>query len=136
MYFFGLFDAIGGPALVIGGGIALLFVLGVAFISETVVLLLLRWGSVLRCARDAVLVNLASGIAGIVLAVLFWNFLIDQDAFWPIAVGSWALSVAIEGAVLMWLGDRPGRRAWVAALVMNIVSYAILAGTGAALGSL
>lgn len=122
-------DVISGPALVIGGVLAAAITLGVAVVSESVVLGLLRWGQPLRAVRDAALVNLASGLLGIAAAVIIGEDLPVESALWAIMVGSWALSVLIEGALLAWLGGReqPRWRPWSFALIMNVVSYGILA---------
>ncbi|HWQ14761.1 MAG TPA: hypothetical protein VNL77_18325 [Roseiflexaceae bacterium] len=129
-------DVISGPALVIGGTLAAAIALGVAVVAEALVLLALRWAPLLRSARDALIVNMASGIVGIVLAVVFASPLLASDSGWPIAVGSWALSVVIEGAILQRLGqEQPAWRPWTFALIMNVVSYGLFFGLGAALGS-
>jgi hypothetical protein len=130
-------DVISGPALVVGGTVALVATLVVAFVSETIVLLVMRWAPLLRSARDALVVNAASGLTGIVLAVVLWNVIADDVPPEAIAVGSWALSVAIEGALLRWLGgEQPAWKPWAAALVMNVVSYGLIFGLGLALDSL
>lgn len=130
-------DAITGPALAIGGVLAAAITLGVACVSETLVLLAMRWAPLMRSARDALLVNMASGLTGIVLAVVFWNYLPDDVPATAIATGSWALSVVIEGALLRWLGgERPAWLPWSLALIMNVVSYGIIFAFGLALDSL
>jgi hypothetical protein len=130
-------DVITGPALVIGGALAAAIALGIAVVSEALVLLVLRWAPLLRSARDALVVNLASGIVGIVLAVVFASPLLAFDTGWWVAVGSWALSVVIEGAILQRLGtQQPAWRPWAFALIMNVVSYGLFFGLGAGLGSL
>ena len=130
------FDVISGPALLVGGIAAATIAMTVAIASETVVLLLMHWAGFWRCVRDALIANLASGIVGIVLSLLFASPLLGLESPWPIVIVSLILSVVIEGAILRWLGpQQPSQRPWVAALVMNLVSYGLLAAAGAALGT-
>jgi hypothetical protein len=137
-------DVAVGPIILFGG-----LTLGlVAFVPivliEALVLWRLKWGSFGRSLGDSAIVNLASTLVGLVLFVLF-----VQTAFqcqrvpagdgqhtinscgWLVSplvglVVLWALSVAIEGGVLLLLKRHAPRQTWIAALAGNAVSYLLL----------
>lgn len=118
-----LADVIGGPAVfILGTGVALGLLL-MAVVVEAVVFWRLGWPSVWRAARDALIVNAASGVAGFLLAF----FLIELDSIVLVVLVSFALSVAIEGGILLLLAQQPARRVWVAAFLANLASYLIAA---------
>jgi len=89
-------------------------------VTESLILWGFDWGSYPISLLHAFLMNLASVI--VVFFVLF--FLPDVGIFYLlIAV---MLSIAIEGLVLTLLRRQEIRRAWVVALVANLVSTAII----------
>ncbi|MEW5870110.1 MAG: hypothetical protein AB1894_12600 [Chloroflexota bacterium] len=115
---------VAGPGLLIGiyalgiGILCVLFLLIV--VIESAVLQFMRWGSFRRSLRGSFLMNLASTLVG-----FFFLALLPQWKLLGILV-AWALSVLIEGLVLLRLQRDAGRRNWTVALVANLVSYAIL----------
>lgn len=89
-------------------------------VTESLILWGFDWGSYPISLLHAFLMNLASVI--VVFFVLF--FLPDVGIFYIlIAV---VLSIAIEGLVLTLLRRQEIRRAWLVALVANLVSTAII----------
>jgi len=89
-------------------------------ITESLILWGFDWSSYPISLLHAFLMNLASVI--IVFFVLF--FLPDVGIFYiPIAV---VLSIAIEGLVLTLLKRQELRKAWLLALVANLVSTVII----------
>ena len=89
-------------------------------VTESLILWGFDWGSYPISLLHAFLMNLASVI--VVFFVLF--FLPDVGIFYLlIAV---MLSIAIEGLVLTLLRRQEIRRAWLVALVANLVSTAII----------
>jgi hypothetical protein len=68
---------------------------------------------------------------------VFLSAITDDASATQIALGSWALSVAVEGALLQWLGgEQPRWKPWACALVMNVVSYGLIFGLGLALNQM
>lgn len=89
-------------------------------VTESLILWGFDWGSYPISLLHAFLMNLASVI--VVFFVLF--FLPDVGIFYIlIAV---VLSIAIEGLVLTLLRRQEIRKAWLVALVANLVSTAII----------
>ena len=89
-------------------------------VTESLILWGFDWGSYPISLLHAFLMNLASVI--VVFFVLF--FLPDVGIFYIlIAV---VLSIAIEGLVLTLLRRQEIRRAWLVALVANLMSTAII----------
>ena len=123
-------DVAAGPAFVLVGLLfgAMLFIPIVAV--EAVVLLLLKWGSFWRCVRDSLIVNFATTLLGIVLALLFPWYDAPSVGFFVLA---WLLSVAVEGGLLFLLRRRPARQTWIAALSINTASYVLLGALAALL---
>jgi hypothetical protein len=136
-------DVAAGPAIlifgvVVGGTLLLAIVL-----IEAIVLWLLKWGSLWRSLRDSLIVNVASALVGGVMYVLgtprdiYTGYdparggrIYEQlpPSIPPLLAGllAWGLSVAIEGGLLFLLARRPAYQIWTSALVINIVSYALL----------
>lgn len=134
-------DIAAGPPFILVGVIYGAIVLAIVTLAEGAALRLLGWGTFARSLRDALLVNLASAIVGIVMSALAQERaagydperggrLYDAPLVAPALalLIAWALSVAIEGALLLRLGGQPPRRTWTAAVVINVVSYLLLLG--------
>jgi hypothetical protein len=87
---------------------------------EAVALQWLKWAAFRPALRASFFMNLVSTLVGF-LVLAFVNSL----GVVGLAI-SWALSVLIEGDVLMLLRRDGGRQNWRAALVANLASYLIL----------
>src|SRR5262245_60387652 len=136
-------DVAAGPIFLLFGLVVGCTLLGVIVLIEAAVLRLLNWGIFWRSLRDSLIVNVASALAGIAMYVLGTPRTIS-DGYDPARGGriyetlppiipallawalAWALSVAIEGGLLFLLAKRPARQTWTAALVINIVTYALV----------
>src|SRR5262245_39889522 len=105
--------------LLVGG---LLLALAATMI-EAVALRLLRWASFRRSLRDSLIANSISTFAGVLVScsVLGRSRYPKEPLLWVVVAA--ALSVLIEAAVLQRLSDHPWRQIWIAALIMNTVSY-------------
>lgn len=102
---------------------------------EAIALRLLQWGSFWRSLLDSFLVNLVTTILGLFLpaglsAIDMLSFLLpDFSLRSPVVfflLG--AMSVAVEGVLLLWIRRRPAAETWRAALIANVVSYVALGG--------
>ncbi len=132
-------DVAAGPFLlvsVVAGGLVLLAI----SLLEALVLWLISWGSFRQALRDSLIINLGSGLVGLLLSV-FGSGLWQTCGYDParggrwceqlvspgvILIGFWALTVLIEGGLLTLLTKQPPRKIWTAALAINIVSYLLL----------
>ena len=139
-----LADVAVGPTILIGGLTLGLIVFIPILIIETLALWGLKWGSFGRSLLDALIVNVASTIFGLVFFALFFTASFQcrfipydsgQDAGqtcdWAISPVLWlialaVLSVLIEGGVLLLLKRHPPRKTWVAVSVANVASYVLL----------
>lgn len=90
-------------------------------IVESVVMLLLKWGTYRRILWASLLMNVTSTIFGGVLIALG---LFSNSYIW-LAV-AFVLSVLIEGGVLMLMKHGAARQNWIASLVANLVSYLLI----------
>ena len=124
-----LADAAGPMLFVALFGVFGLFLLPTIFIAEAIVLLVMRWGTVWRCLLDAALANLASSLFGFVgLCGVITGAEPDSVLAWvALLIVAWGVSILIEGAVLRALKRHPTRQTWLASLITNSVSYALLA---------
>jgi hypothetical protein len=121
-------------------GVLLLLVVALA---EGIVLRVMKWGTFKRSIIDAGLANIGSTLPGIVFS-LAWFFSDFQCTMVPVAqhymkqcdwiispilslVIMWALSVLIEGAILLRLKRHPAHQTWKTSLVANTASYILLA---------
>ena len=133
-------DVAAGPAIVLFGLIGAVVVLVIALL-ETIVLVLLGWAGFGRSLIDSLLMNVASTLVGLVLAALAPG-LYESCGYGPAGSGSWcaglvspwsllvlsaALTVLVEGGVLLLLRRHPPRETWRAALACNAVSYMCIA---------
>jgi len=112
----------GGPILFAGFGIVAYLVI---FLFESIVLRLLKWGAFWRSLLASLLMNLPSTLAGFGLLWLFGPSSLNRLGIW-LVLATWALSVAIEGGVLVLVNRDGGRQNWTASLVANTASYLLL----------
>lgn len=119
-----LFWDVAGPEIIVAFG-AGMFLVAAPFIglAEAVVLRLLKWNTFWRSLLDSLLMNLASTLLGVCIL----TFGLFTDSVWFGLLVSGALSVLIEGGVLTLLKRHPMRQTWLAALLVNLVSYLGLA---------
>lgn len=113
--------------------VSLLTVLGLLaliVISEGLVLWALRAAPLGRSLLNALIMNLASGLVGIVLVIvaIFIPILFAVLSFGSIVglLFMWALSVAIEALILIGLKWAPSPKAWIGSAIANLVSYLLL----------
>ncbi len=106
---------------------------------EAVVLVLLKWGSVLRSVLVSALMNMFSLAAGIAIFALVIYFDLARDLqmllrnlpggaiLW---IGAWVVSVLTEGVFLQVARGRANqpRESWIASLAANVSSYGLLLG--------
>jgi len=112
-----LADVAAGPVSS-SSGVNLVVVLALIIVIEALALRLMKWHSVGRCFLDSTLMNLASALVGFLIfsAGLGW---------WSLLI-AFVLSVVIEAGVLLLLKRHPARRTWLASLIANAASYAVL----------
>lgn len=119
---FSVLADVGGPILVAGFGIVAYLALS---LLESIVLRLLKWGTFWRSLLASLLMNLPSSLVGF---WLIWRAVfssLNRLGIWLI-LAAWALSVAIEGGVLVLMKRDGGRQNWIAALAANTASYLLL----------
>ena len=114
----------GGPILFAGLGIVAYLAL---FLIESIVLRLLKWGAFWRSLLASLLMNLSSTLVGFGLIWLAGFSRLNRLGIW-LVLSTWALSVAIEGGVLVLMKRDGGRENWTASLVANTASYLLLLG--------
>ncbi|MGB3714512.1 MAG: hypothetical protein WA996_08800 [Candidatus Promineifilaceae bacterium] len=119
---FGVLADVGGPILFAGFGIVAYLALS---LLESIVLRLLKWGTFWRSLLASLLMNLPSTLVGIWLVWLAGFSRLNRLGIWLIPA-AWALSVAIEGGVLVLMKRDGGRQNWMAALAANTASYLLL----------
>jgi len=113
---------VGGPILFAGFGIVAYLALS---LLESIVLRLLKWGTFWRSLLASLLMNLPSTLVGFWLIWLAGFSGLNRLGIWLIPA-TWALSVAIEGSVLVLMKRDGGRQNWMAALAANTASYLLL----------
>ena len=122
MHYSTLFD-VGGPALLVvagGGLLALIMAKAIITALESLVLWLLHWGTFKRALLAAFVMNLATTILGVGIVLFtvtlsYGGLLID-----------WALSILVEGGILMLFKSGAVRDNWLAALAANTASYLLV----------
>jgi len=112
----------GGPILLAGFGIVAYLIV---FVIESIVLRLLKWGTFWRSLLASLLMNLPSTLAGFLLIGLVGFSRLNRLGIWLIPT-TWALSVAIEGVMLVLMKRDGGRQNWTASLAANTASYLLL----------
>lgn len=114
--------------LVLTGTLTLVFFV-VAVFLEAIVLRSLAWGSFRRSLLDSFLVNLTTTVLGVLIGGLIWLvFVYDVPEMIVWLIGSYVISVGIEGIILWAMRRGPLRRALLVALIANLASYWILGG--------
>ena len=134
-----------GPTILFGGLAFGLILFVPILIIEALALWGLKWGSFGRTLVDALLANVASAIFGLVFFTVFFSVSFQcrrvptadgqhsvQSCDWTISPAVWfiamaALSILIEGGVLLLLRRHPARRTWRSAVLENVASYVLLA---------
>ena len=119
---FSVLADVGGPILFAGFGIVAYLALS---LLESIVLRLLKWGAFWRSLLASLLMNLPSTLLGFWLIWVVEFSRLNRLQFLLIPV-AWALSVAIEGGVLVLMKRDGGRQNWMAALAANTASYLLL----------
>jgi hypothetical protein len=144
-------NAVYGLGYVIFGGVLASVLLAIVILIEAVVLRLLNWSGCWRSLGASLLMNLVSGLIGLLLiwvlmdrqvalGLVGWYVLLLSGSFAHLLEGARSaqgivilcmvttcmLSIAIEGSVLTTVNPSDGRRNWIAALVTNAVSYLLL----------
>lgn len=133
-----------GPTILFGGlGLGLVLFIPILII-EALALWGLKWGTFGRSLLDALLANIASTIFGLLFFTLFFSTSFQcrrvptddgqhsiQSCDWTISPVLWfivtaALSILIEGGVLLLLKRHPPRKTWTAAVAANVASYVVL----------
>ena len=120
--FFSVLADVGGPILFAGFGIVAYLALS---LLESIVLRLLKWGTFWRSLLASLLMNLPSTLIGFWLIRVVEFSRLNRLQFLLIPA-AWALSVAIEGGVLVLMKRDGGRQNWVASLAANTASYLLL----------
>jgi hypothetical protein len=105
---------------------AVIFVSVSIILIEMLVLRGLKWGSLRASFVDSFVVNLISAMVGVFFAVLAFSLTSLTLGFAPLLLILGAFTVLIEGAVLTLMKRHPLRQTWIAAVVINVVSYAFL----------
>ena len=122
---FSVLADVGGPILFAGFGVVAYLALS---LLESIVLRVLKWGTLWRSLLASLLMNLPSTLVGFGL-IWVWRdeySRLDRLQFLLIPA-AWALSVAIEGGMLVLMKRDGGRQNWVASLAANTASYLLLA---------
>jgi hypothetical protein len=108
------------------GAVAAAGLFFIIVLIEALVLYGLKWGSFRLSLVDSFMINLTSATIGVVLfvfAISIWSFNLGAAPFF-LLFG--AVTVLIEGGMLTLLKRHPLRKTWTAAIVINVVSYALL----------
>jgi hypothetical protein len=90
---------------------------------EAAVLKWLKWESLPKSFLASLVMNSVSTVIGYGLAFLMAAMLLPKLVEFTVA---WALSIAIEGSILMISKRKAHRTSWTAALLANSVSYILL----------
>jgi len=116
---------VAGPGILIAAAIfsfgALVVLTLFISLAESIVMFLLKWDKYGRSLLASLLMNVTSTIFGgilIAIGALYSSFLWLAAAF--------ALSVLIEGGILMLMKRGAARQNWIASLLSNIVSYVLI----------
>jgi hypothetical protein len=111
----------GGAALLVALGIAAVIILVLVVIGEGVILRLLKWGTFWRSQMASLLANIASLIVGGFMLAFNINSV-------PVFLGiAFVLTVLVEAGVLMLMKRGASGENWRASLIINVVSYVMLA---------
>jgi hypothetical protein len=103
-----------------GGMLAIIFAAVIIVLIESIILWRLRWGSFARSMLAGFVMNFATSVLGLglIAALLYlgyWGLLID-----------FAISVLVEGGILMLFKRGAARENWKATLIVNAASYLLV----------
>ncbi|MCP4422407.1 MAG: hypothetical protein GY805_37840 [Chloroflexi bacterium] len=99
----------------------------ISFVSEAILLRLMEWGSWLYATITSFIMNLASTIAGFVLASFGLDALNDSGDWIMALIATWFLSFLIEGLILKIMRRNSGAPSiWSISALVNIVSYVLI----------
>jgi len=132
MHFAPAFDLAIWPIFLAFGLLVLCLIFPAIIIVEAVVLRLLKWDTSWRVLLDSAIINIVSGVFGILIPG--GAALITENLTGIIVglVASWLVSIVIEGGILLLIAKirkqepLPTRQAWVGSAVANTVSYVML----------
>ncbi|NJM07159.1 hypothetical protein HC891_14705 [Candidatus Gracilibacteria bacterium] len=94
----------------------------IVVLLEALAMVQLQWDQPLLALRDSAVVNSASTLVVYVLSGWLFGF----GSILILLLIALILSILIEGGTLQLLRRRAGPPTWLAALIMNIVSYIFL----------
>jgi hypothetical protein len=130
------------PMILATGLLSGVILLVIVTVTEAIILWRLKWGDFKRSLRDAGIANIASTLLGAAFSVIWFSTSFqcpmipvgghyEKHCAWTISplvalVIMWALSVILEGAILLRRKQQPAQRAWRASLIANTVSYVVL----------
>jgi sterol desaturase/sphingolipid hydroxylase (fatty acid hydroxylase superfamily) len=109
-------------ALDLGAVVFLIPVWVIVVLLEALAMVQLQWDQPLLALRDSAVANVAS----ITVLWLLSGVLFGFGSILIVLLVALVLSILIEGGTLQLLRRRPGPPTWLAALIMNIVSYIFL----------
>ncbi|MGZ5521025.1 MAG: hypothetical protein ACXWET_04570 [Halobacteriota archaeon] len=96
----------------------------IIILMETLVLRGLKWGSQWASFTDSVIVNIVSALAGVFLFAFSGTAL--NLGLAPLLLILGTLTVLIEGVILTLMKRHPLRQTWIAAVAINVVSFAFI----------
>jgi uncharacterized membrane protein YjjP (DUF1212 family) len=96
----------------------------IIILMETLVLRGLKWGSQWASFTDSVIVNTVSALAGVFLFAFSGTAL--NLGLAPLLLILGTLTVLIEGVILTLMKRHPLRQTWIAAVAINVVSFAFI----------
>jgi hypothetical protein len=96
----------------------------IIILMETLVLRGLKWGSPWASFTDSVIVNIVSALAGVFLFAFSGTAL--NLGLAPLLLILGTLTVLIEGGILTLMKRHPLRQTWIAAVAINVVSFAFI----------
>ena len=123
MQFSVLYDVAGPGTLIAGAVFSLLALIGLTLIItliEALVLFWLKWNRFWRSFLSALLMNIASSVLGLFVAIPMLSF-----GFVGI-VAAFIVSVFVEGVVLVLMKRGNQKQNWTAALLANLASYVLV----------
>jgi hypothetical protein len=132
MLFAPIFDLAIWPMFLALGIAVLCLVFPTIIIVEAIVLRLLKWDTSWRVLLDATIMNLVSGVFG--LLIPGGAALITESTAGTIVglAAAWLVSIGIEGGILLLITKirkqepLPTRQAWVGSAAANTASYVLL----------
>jgi hypothetical protein len=136
-----------GPAFLAQNGTLILLLFVAISLIEAIALWRIEWAPLTDSLSAAFMANIASTLVGVLFSCMLAGEVYDcinvldpvdhtvtgRACSWRIPplvilVMFWAFSVCIEAGVLIVMKRDPTRRPWRASVVMNVISYVLLAG--------